>query len=202
MPIGTLGRVIYRNLLAAQHYDFQIPFRDFFSKVQPKQILEIGIFQGGLALALNDIMRELGGQHQYRGYEINLYPVYDILRSEGIDVQEVNIFTDDYQNLREDKIYDVTSFIQQPGTTLVLCDGGNKINEFNLLSNLLKSGDYIMCHDYSPNLEYFHKHIENKVWNWLEIYDEAIQSAIDQNQLIKTYEKEFQAVAWACFRKS
>lgn len=49
----------------------------------------------------------------------------------------------------------VESFIKREGTTLILCDGGSKINEFNILSKYLKSGDIIMAHDYVDTKENF-----------------------------------------------
>ena len=78
---------------------------------------------------------------------------------------------------------------------------GDKINEFKLLSDLLKVGDYIMAHDYCSNKYYFENKILNKIWNWCEITDNDIEEICEKNNLIKIKEEEFQSVVWTCRKK-
>ena len=80
----------------------------------------------------------------------------------------------------------------------MLCDGGSKKNEFRILSDYLKVGDVIMAHDYAPNEEYFQEHINNKIWNWLEIQDNDINEPSLRNNLIPYMEDDFRQVVWAC----
>ena len=91
--------------------------------------------------------------------------------------------------------------IENSGKVLVLCDGGNKVREFNIISDFLKPGDVIMAHDYAPNRQVFENKYKNKLWNWFEIQDRDIQDAVDSNNL-KDYHTEFNDVAWVCKTKT
>ena len=93
---------------------------------------------------------------------------------------------------------ELINIIGQSGVTLVLCDGGSKKNEFNLISSLLKKGDVIMAHDYAPNEIYFQEHIKNKLWNWLEIQDSDINESCINNNLKPYMEEDFRKVVWVC----
>jgi hypothetical protein len=93
---------------------------------------------------------------------------------------------------------ELLNIIGEPGVTLVLCDGGSKKNEFNLISPLLKTGDVIMAHDYAPNEVYFQEHIKNKLWNWLEIQDSDIDESCISNNLKPYMEDDFRKVVWVC----
>lgn len=196
------GYTVYKGLTAQQHEDFLVPFEKFFREIQPQQILEIGIAGGGTSHAIHDIMSSLGRLFTYRAYELHDQPCYVQLRNLGIDVRLYNIFDHSYLNMNPDTVLEVSTYIQRPGTSLILCDGGYKISEFRLLSDFLKPGDYIMAHDYSQSLEYFKAHMEHKIWDWCEIHDQHIQDVIDRNNLKPYMQDDFQAVAWACFRKS
>lgn len=105
-----------------------------------------------------------------------------------------NIFNDNYSEVKQD----VIDFIRNDGLTIVLCDGGYKIGEFNILSKYIKKGDYILAHDYAFDREYFDKNIYLKVWNWHEISESDIIKSCEKNKL-KDYQRElFQSVVWVC----
>jgi hypothetical protein len=59
-----------------------------------------------------------------------------------------------------------------------------------------------MAHDYSPNENYFQEHINNKVWNWLEIQDLDINDSCLKNNLSPYMEDEFRKVVWVCKKKN
>ena len=93
---------------------------------------------------------------------------------------------------------EVKDFIQSTGNTIVLCDGGNKIAEFNILSEFLKSGDIILAHDYAFDNATFRSEIKGKYWNWHEISESDILPCIKQYNL-KSYMKEtFEKAVWVC----
>lgn len=58
-----------------------------------------------------------------------------------------------------------------------------------------------MAHDYAPNDEIFKSKYKNKIWNWMEIEDSAIQDSVNKHKL-KDYYKEFEEIAWVCKQKS
>ena len=73
---------------------------------------------------------------------------------------------------------------------------GNKDN-----TTYVKSGDFIMAHDYAENREVFENQIYLKVWNWHEISDSDIRQSCEENNL-EIFDKEtFENVAWTCRKK-
>lgn len=193
------GYLVYKGLTAMQHDNFYSVFKKFLAEIKPKRIVEIGTAGGGLTLALFDIINELNLDCSIRTYDISHRCTYERLIDFGIDSRVENIFTENY-DLRLDN--DVISFIQNPGTTLVLCDGGSKISEFNQLSDYLKLGDYIMAHDYSESLDYFDTNIKEKIWNWCEITEENIEDVSKRNGLERVMSEEFQSIVWVCKKKT
>lgn len=102
-----------------------------------------------------------------------------------------------------DEIYKRTVFdlLSNNGKVLLLCDGGNKKEEFERYSDLLKSGDVIMAHDYSYDYLTFKNEIENKFWNWFEISFSDIESSVKKNNLEEYKKVNFEKAVWACFLK-
>ena len=195
------GFFVYKGLVASQHKQVGIPFENLINAVKPKRILEIGTFHGGLTLLLRDILDKNGlGDCILRTYDINdaKYLTYHI--EDGAKIEKVNksLFNHSYLELSEKE--EAKNFIQSEGTTIVLCDGGSKKNEFRLLSDLLKTGDIIMAHDYARNDEHFKNEILNNIWNWHEIQDSDIADAVNKNGLVQ-YMPEFENVAWICMIK-
>jgi predicted O-methyltransferase YrrM len=193
------GYFIYRDLMTMQHTSIEEKFTKLITELKPIKVLEIGTSSGGLTLLIRDILDKNGLEStRLISYDVN-EPVY--LRryvDEGskIELKVENVFNNQYDNLENGQ--EVIDIITSEGVTLVLCDGGSKKNEFRILSDYLKVGDVIMAHDYSPNEEYFQEHINNKIWNWLEIQDNDINEPSLRNNLIPYMEDDFRQVVWAC----
>lgn len=184
----------YNGWGAQQNPNVFETFYYFLNELKPKRILEIGTSLGGFTSFLNYATKRLDIPCHILSYDIYDKDWYQPMRNEGIDVRIENIFNLHYTEVKKE----VVDFIQQDGITLILCDGGSKIHEFNLLSNYMKDGDFIMAHDYSQDRETFEKNVYMKIWNWHEIADKDIEEACDRNNLI-SYEKEkFDRVAWVC----
>lgn len=190
------GNFNYRNIPIQQHEDIQIAFLNLIASSKPSQILEIGTASGGLTLMIRDILDELSMKTALRTYDVE--KKHYLNETHDIEVIIKNVFNDQYDALIDN---DVKDYINRPGTTIVLCDGGNKINEFNILSEYLKEGDIIMAHDYCCNADEFLKNFKDKIWNWLEISDSDIETAVDKYNL-KPYMEEFKNVVWVCKIKS
>lgn len=192
------GHCVYTDYAAQQVDDFYPVFETFLNTIKPVRILEIGTAQGGFISAVADIMKTIQ-PCQIRSYDIYEQHWYkDIAKGRGVDIRIENMFNETYTELKPNYASQMTEFIQGQGTTLVLCDGGNKIGEFNALSDFLKPGDFIMAHDYAPNREYFEEHIQDKIWNWLEIEDSYIQEAVERNNLKPFMKQEFDQIVWVC----
>lgn len=187
----------YNGHAAQQSHKAYQVFYDFLSEVKPKRILEIGTALGGFTEFLFEVCQELGLDTKILSFDIAERPWYNQMIEKGIDIRLENIFSDDWKSASE---Y-VVNFIKEDGVTVVLCDGGWKIGEFNLLSNYIKVGDFILAHDYAEDKEKFERDINWKVWNWHEIQDSDIRESSERNNL-ELYEKEkFENAAWTCRKK-
>lgn len=182
----------YEHWGAQQNYNVFETFHNFLKEVKPSQILEIGTSLGGFTCFLNYTCQKCKIDCKILTYDINETQGYNFMIENGIDARVENVFNDDYSIVKQE----VIDFIQKNGTTLVLCDGGNKISEFNLLSNYLKDGDIIMAHDYAKDEETFNSEVYKKLWNWFEISDKDIQSACKQNNLMSYKDDIFNKVVW------
>ena len=192
------GFFVYKDTLVFQHGEIQQPFKTLFERIQPRQILEIGTASGGLTLFIRDILDEIS-------LHDTVVKSYDIVKNHylentgKLEVITKNIFTYPYDALEEED--EVSDFIKMSGPTIVLCDGGSKKNEFNILSPLLKNGDIIMAHDYAPNQTFFEEYIKDKVWNWMEIQDSDISNICEKENLQNYMYDEFVKVVWVCKQK-
>ena len=188
------GLSSYMNMAAQQNHNVYKVFYNFLNEVKPKRILEIGTALGGFTQFLNKVSNKLNLDINILSYDIHRMNWYDTMINEGIDVRVENVFNNDYSSVKQE----IIDFIQEDGLILVLCDGGNKVGEFNLLSNYIKEGDFIMAHDYADNRENFDNNFNRKIWNWHEIQDSDINESCLKNNL-KSYNKEiFDSVVWVC----
>ena len=183
--------------LAQQFHEAYEVFYEFLKKVKPKQILEIGTALGGFTNFLTLCLKELGLETTILSYDIYDRPFYSNLRNEGVDVRIENVFDGKYSQVSEE----VISFIQKEGTTIVLCDGGNKKGEISVLSPYIKNGDFILGHDYAHDEETFNNIINGKIWNWFELEDKDLEEISEKYELEKFEEKKFESVAWTCRQK-
>ena len=182
------------------------PFRLLLSQERPSQVLEIGTARAGLTLIIRDLLDETG---------LNETPIHtydtacdgeplqkDIQSGAKIKFFSENMFNSVYDDLiNELDPNGLPPFIQRPGVSLVLCDGGCKKCEVNVLSKFLKPGDIIMAHDYAPNASYFEDNINGKIWNWHEIQDSDVQSAVENYSLQPCLQDEFLKGVWMCKKK-
>lgn len=179
---------------AQQHHNAYQIFYDFLSEITPARILEIGTGQGGLTRFLRTACDELGLTTEIKTFDTNLNNNETV---SGIQYSNQNIFNEAWSEIHED----IVSYIQGEGTTVVLCDGGWKIGEFNVISNYIKVGDFILAHDYAENKEIFQERINKVIWNWHEIQLSDVSSAMERNNLIDFKKDIFSNAAWLCTKK-
>lgn len=187
----------YLNWGAQQHYNTFEVFYDFIYEVKPKRFLEIGTALGGLTCFIKDSCNILNIDCDVLTFDIIAKEWYSDLIKMNIDVRIENIFNADYSKVS----HEVINFIKKDGTTIILCDGGNKISEFNLLSKFLKIDDFILAHDYAENDEIFNEKIYGKIWNWCEIKYSDIQNSVKDNNLKPYNQNIFEDIAWTCWQK-
>lgn len=200
-----IAHLSYKGLGTEQNPNIIYPFDKLISEQRPSRIIEIGTFAGGLTLILRTILDNNNLENtNITTYDVNTptYLLPLIENTPNVISLTKNLFSGDYQNFAgEIEKSEIISLIRSPGITLLLCDGGCKKCEFNLLSKYLKPFDIIMAHDYAPNQDYFENTMKGKIWNWLEIQDSDIIDCCTRNGLEQYMSEDFLNVAWLCKRK-
>jgi cephalosporin hydroxylase len=196
----VLGHTTYNGYTAQQHKDFFNVFKEFLTEIKPSRILEIGTAGGGFILAIRDILDEIGLSNvPIKSFEVINQPFYDELRNKNIEIIIDNIFDHAYLNIIKPE--SIVPYIQNEGITLVFCDGGHKIGEFNSITPHIKKGDFIMAHDYVDTWENYKENYVNKIWDWCEIEEKYI-SEVSQKENLEFYNKEkFDKIVWVCKTK-
>jgi hypothetical protein len=187
------GFTHYKGFRAAQHGDFPNVFGPFLEEHKFDIIIEIGTLNGGLTRYL----RDASPSSRIVSYDIRSQPEHPQLIECGIEVKIVNIFGD--KEVIDQEALDI---LKSKGKKLILCDGGNKAGEFNILSQYVNSGDFIMGHDYAKSSKYFREYINGKVWDWLELEDIQISEASTKYGLIEYKPDLFQSIVWVCKTKN
>jgi cephalosporin hydroxylase len=181
-----------------QHHKAFFSLWQLISDEKPSTIIEIGTAAGGLTRFLKFASEELNVNAKIISYDITPNQWHKGLKEMGIDHRIKSCFDpNDTENLNELKLD-----IQGSGTTLLLCDGGYKINEFKTLSPFLKSGDIIMSHDYSSDRKDFEENVKGKIWSWCESTYVELEPAITANNLLPFRYDEFRSCVWGSFIKS
>jgi hypothetical protein len=194
------GACSYNDVLTMQHRDVFGVFRKLLQILRPKKIIEIGTSHGGLTLFLRDYLNTIGLEDsKIRTFDVNKFPSHPILFQSNIEIIYENIFDSTYSFICKPEF--LLDFLDPLGNNLVLCDGGNKIREFNLIAPLLYDKDIIMAHDYAPTMEYFQKEIMNKEWSWIEITEKDVQDCCVRHNLKDCMTKDFLKVVWLCKQK-
>lgn len=197
----------HKGLYLMQNEHARDAFKQLLQEHRPSKLLEIGTFHGGLTLLLRDILDEVGLEEtQIKTYDTAdqkfLKPRVENLNL-SIDVQTKNLFSYSYLEWKnEDTKKEIADFINTGSPTMVLCDGGCKRCEFNLIAPLLRNGDAILAHDYAPNPEIFEENIKGKIWDWMEIQDKNIASVTESCGLKPYHQEMMQNAAWLCRIKS
>lgn len=195
------GGFEYKHLFMSQNPDAQSAFKTLLNELRPTKILEIGTFHGGLTLALRDILDELDLKStSLKTYDTEdqkfLKPIVE-KNNLNIDVITKNLFSQSYLEWKDEAARnEIAEYVQSGEPCLVLCDGGCKRCEFNLIAPLLKIGDVIMAHDYAPNKEYFETNVKDKIWDWHEIEDSHISMACENNGLSPYLQDICQKAVW------
>jgi cephalosporin hydroxylase len=183
------GSFIYKGIPVQQNEKSLEVIKDFITKENFDIVIEIGTSYGGLSLFLHEVCSEIGCH--FETYDISterssMYPNDHV----KISIVVGDVFSDDIKRR-------IKEHLASDKKCLLMCDGGNKVNEFNYFSKFVKVGDFIMAHDYAPNRQDFKDFFENKIWNWMEIQDSELDRGFQYVKKSDWYE-EFKNVAWLC----
>lgn len=192
-----LGTFMYGGI----HMTQQVPtIKNYFEILLKEEnfdvIIELGTSFGGLTYILDDIVKENELNHNIHTFDIGYKNYVDA------QLKERGCY---YHILDErDEIYKTTviDLLKSNNKVLLLCDGGNKKEEFNRYSEFIKSGDIIMAHDYAHDSFIFENEIKNNYWNWFELCFEDIKSSVTLYDLVEYEKINFKYAVWACYIKN
>lgn len=167
--------------------------KDWLSKFD--NIVEIGSYNGGLSSYIFDNKKEGAS-----------FVSYDIDTTINSIINEKKRFDIDFRigDCFEEKTYnEIKELIQQPGRTLLICDGGDKTKEFNEFSQYLKKDDIIVLHDYADNESEFFA--IRDYWQWPYSYEtcyDVIKDSVEKYNLSKFEYSKFNFCLWGSFIKN
>lgn len=122
--------------------------------------------------------------------------IYSAITSLGSNVCIIDILDD------QKAVSAIGNLIKQNGQSLILCDNGNKIKELELYGGCLKSGDFILIHDYMKNEADFEAKKSNGQWFSWETDDSRILPLCEKFGIEQMYQDIFDDVMWFCGRKA
>jgi len=190
------GAFLYKDVhFTSQVTNVQIPFEKLLVEQNFDTILEIGTLFGGLTFILNDIRNAHNLKAEIHTIDLDIKPWL----VEEFPKLNINYLHYDV-NYEPFKIF-INEFVPTKGKVLILCDGGNKVYEFNLISDYIKPGDFIMAHDYISDKDKFESEYLDKIWNFHEVCFDDIRLAVERNNLELYTSVDFDKYVWACYQK-
>lgn len=177
-----------------QNKHFASNIDSLLARIQPKRIIEIGTARGGSTLLISEAVKTLGLDTKIKTFDVYVKGPHLPMEMDNVEFIVDNIFNEDWSELVKPE--EIENFLSADGINLILCDGGNKKKEFELLAKYLKPGDIIMAHDYAPNREVFNNEYVDKIWNWMEITDEHMEETCKKYNLKDYLPEIIKPYAW------
>lgn len=198
----TVTRLQYLDVELDQSVNILNSFPKLFDHIKNNKqvlsrILEIGSSRGGLTFTISELYGEPIDTVSYdinhsRVVMKNKYP--ELCKTNKIDFRGGNCFDPIVTDV-------IKKFIQQPGLSLVLCDGGDKHKEFNTFAPIIKDSDIIMLHDYADTREDFKLLDAENVWFWHEASYAGISKTVEEYNLTRILRDDFITSVWGVFQK-
>lgn len=187
---SPMGMPMCQNRLAVPTWSYAMEV------YPPRQVIEIGTYSGGLAVALGLHARVIGAT--MTTYDVNraMESLVPIGKALGVTFRTGSCW--DVTLERE-----IAEIIARPGPTFVLCDGGNKLRELATFSAFLKPGDVIAAHDYDAvhDAGDIHQPQLERPWPFSEIRREQAEAAIAGRDLEPFLQDHFDLAGWLAYRR-
>lgn len=153
---------------AAQTWQDLALWEVFFDRARVTSVIELGTFQGGMALFF-------ATQGNARGFTVTTIDsntdqckVPDLLRSLGCELLKLDLMGGAAQG-------EVTALLSRlPKPTMLFCDNGHKPSEWSRFVRLLSPGDFAAVHDWGT--EFGPENLDPHPESFLLAESESIQS--------------------------
>lgn len=198
----------------AQYHNVFNRFNIFLTESRSKpitNIIEIGTGTGVLSSIfaiycyIQNSESEIPNKYKFSTFDINQSfggkkgkAIRDLIRFTRSQIFEVDVFS-------EKGLEIISSLIPNScgdgyeGVTLFVCDGGNKIKEFNMFAPMIKEGDFIMAHDFYWNKNDWINADEVDRWSSCEITYDDISDTINRSNIVTYLQDELWSdVVWFC----
>lgn len=160
-----------------------------FEVVQPRQIVEIGTSVGGMTCLLAIAAKQMNAM--LHTFDINV-SITDETRETLLRIGCGNVKEWVLDALSTTGVGIIRNILRQDGTSVLMCDGGNKVNEVLTYAPLIKSGDIIAAHDYGGS----------PAWPWEEIKREDVAEVLSKHGIDDFMPEVFTDTGWMVCRKS
>lgn len=183
--IGRMCLYKHDHIWCQQKKGFDIALAPFLKTNKFTHILEIGTASGGFTFFMHDVLPNT----EIHTFDIKKNPELDALNifdQTTVSFFKENMFDSDYNIVSEKVKY----FISQADRLLIVVDGGNKVKEANAIIPLMRSGDYIILHDYEGTGN-------DEEWNKFEVSKKDMQQLVASHDIQTTY-PELEDYMWAC----
>jgi predicted O-methyltransferase YrrM len=183
------GVKIQQNNYALQLIDYLL------KNLNPKLIIEFGARTGGLSVFLSLYSKLKNCEFLTFEYAKENTPLLyeNIIKGFDGKIHYEDIFSKNVIDLLKEKI-------ASSERSILFCDA-LKIQEFNLYSDFMKSGDIILAHDYAHDEEDFQNMMNERIWFCNEIKYKDIEESCKRNNLYYLDFELFRTSAWGVFIK-
>lgn len=153
----------------------------------PARIVELGTYAGGFVTALAVHAHQIGTRVVTYDRSSPNERVIPLGRFLGVDYRwPRDIWACEAE---------IGALVREPGSTFLLCDGGDKRRELATFARYLKPGDVIAAHDYHV------RDSHNAWWGWGEINLEDGAAVAAVHDLEPFLQEHFDMAAWLAYRR-
>lgn len=178
-PTRTMGFDMNQNRLAVPVWSYAM------EQYCPQRIVELGSYNGGFTIAL-----AFSGWTE--GVSVYSFDLMEAPKEEWRDIAKflgIAFYKGDIWDMPMRAI--IQKLIESPGITFLLCDGGNKKEEFRTFAPFLKPGDVIAAHDF-----------QSSWWeSTVEVHPSDTEPVALDNALVLWQWDLFKLAGWVAYRK-
>ncbi len=158
----------------------------------PDFVIEVGTQQGGLICALAELDVRGSRYISFDIQDIRPGPVLEAFKDLCIEFRQEDCFAGGVAQIYKDN---------PRSKIMLLCDGGNKVAEYEAFRGLLKPKDIILAHDWTYALNARQENDGNLYWAWSEFdykLEDRLHDAMQLNFEYPWYAKQLAKAAWFC----
>lgn len=186
-PTSPLGFPMSQNRLAVPIWSYALETKP------PARIVELGTNNAGFTTALAVHAWNIGARLVTYDLCAPDERIERLAKFLGVEFRTGDIWTFESE---------IAANIRLPGTTFVLCDGGDKARELATFAQYLKPGDviaghdYDACHEVDPTIP-----LNDRPWQWCELRKSQGDVIAQVNDLEPFMQEHLDLAGWLAYVK-